>query len=209
MPPAGAPWPGNGPTSSSTAGLALWVSPAGARVWRLYYRVAGRPQTRSFGPYPENSLAKARSLRDGARDALRDGTPPERRRAVTLRDACTDYGAGRADTSERYRRNAMRALELNLWPALGERDVASLTRAEVLAELLRLERRQSTTTCAGSGCGWPWGWHGAWSAATRATTGRRQSTQQKHLAAGRWHHAAVELHEVGALWARLDMEGGL
>lgn len=35
----------------------LWVSPKGEKVWRLAYRVAGKPQTISLGRYPDVTLA--------------------------------------------------------------------------------------------------------------------------------------------------------
>jgi len=38
------------------------VSPAGAKLWRLKYRVAGKEKTLALGPYPERSLADARGL---------------------------------------------------------------------------------------------------------------------------------------------------
>ncbi|BBE08948.1 Integrase [Mycoavidus cysteinexigens] len=38
-------------------GLHLWVSPKGSKVWRMAYRIIGKPQTISFGRYPDVSLA--------------------------------------------------------------------------------------------------------------------------------------------------------
>jgi len=43
--------------------LHLQVSPKGNKVWRMAYRLAGKPQTISFGPYPDVSLANARAKR--------------------------------------------------------------------------------------------------------------------------------------------------
>ena len=45
-------------------GLHLFVSVAGAKVWRCAYRVEGKPQTKSLGPYPAVGLAQARAARD-------------------------------------------------------------------------------------------------------------------------------------------------
>ena len=55
-------------------GLHLYVSATGSRTWRLAYRVAGKPQTMSLGPYPEVSLSEARAKR---RYIEREGVGPE------------------------------------------------------------------------------------------------------------------------------------
>lgn len=125
-------------------GLALWLSPAGARVWRVFYRLSGRQQQISLGPYPQTTLAQARVLLDGIRATLRAGGDPmaERRPAapsLTLRQACEAYWAGRQDCAEGYRTDALRALELHIWPACGGRPVRELARADVLAPLLRMD----------------------------------------------------------------------
>lgn len=126
-------------------GLHLWVSAAGAKVWRLAYRVDGKPRTMSLGPYPEVSLADARTKRDLARAKLRDGVDPmQERRAppaagLTFREACQAYWRGRKHLTPAYVANALRGLEMHLWPALGARPVGDITRAELLAELVKMD----------------------------------------------------------------------
>lgn len=61
-------------------GLHLYVSPTGSKTWRLAYRFEGKPQTLSFGPYPEVSLAEARKRRDDAKAKLRDRINPSEHR---------------------------------------------------------------------------------------------------------------------------------
>ena len=48
-------------------GLHLFVTPKGAKVWRLRYKVNGGEQTLVIGPYPTISLADARANRDAAK----------------------------------------------------------------------------------------------------------------------------------------------
>ncbi|WP_206389806.1 Arm DNA-binding domain-containing protein, partial [Amnimonas aquatica] len=89
-------------------GLHLYVSATGSRTWRLAYRVAGKPQTMSLGPYPEVSLSEARAKRDEAKKALIDGKDPMAprrisRQAMTLKEASDAYWAGRKDVSVSYR----------------------------------------------------------------------------------------------------------
>jgi hypothetical protein len=59
-------------------GLHLYVSPKGAKIWRLRYKVRGDEQTLVLGPYRTISLADARARPDVARAALAAGTDPRR-----------------------------------------------------------------------------------------------------------------------------------
>ena len=125
-------------------GLHLFVSPTDTKVWRIAYRLAGSPKTMSVGPYPDVSLAAARGKRDELKAVLRDGGDPmaprkESRGTLTLQKACEDFWSGRDDVSADYRTNALRGLELHLWPSLGDRMIASITRADLLVELERMD----------------------------------------------------------------------
>ena len=122
-------------------GLFLSVSPAGGKVWRLAYRLEGKPQTATLGAYPLFSLAEARAKRDEIRKGLAEGVKPGVRRvatAPTLLEASTTYWAGRGDVSDSYRDNALRGIELHLGPSLGDKSVATITHTELLAELMRM-----------------------------------------------------------------------
>jgi integrase len=119
-------------------GLYLYVTTAGAKVWRMAYRVDGKPQTATFGPYPLVTLADARARRDALRLALLSGYPVKRaprRDAITLAAACEAYWAGRKDVSDGYRMNAEHALQRHILPVLGARRVADLERADILSAL--------------------------------------------------------------------------
>lgn len=118
-------------------GLYLAILPSGAKAWRIAYRVDGKPQTKSFGLYPEVSLAEARERRDAFRRDLRDGLAPERkkkRKVITLREASDAYWFGRNDITDTYKGNARRAIEMHLEKIL-VLDVAEITREDLLAEL--------------------------------------------------------------------------
>jgi hypothetical protein len=95
-------------------GLHLAVLPTGGKIWRASYRLAGKPQTKSFGPYPEVTLAEARRQRDALREALRGGIDPmaerkaqrndarqhgKSRKWLTLREASDAFWSGRKDIS--------------------------------------------------------------------------------------------------------------
>lgn len=62
---------------SDGGGLQLWVKPNGTKLWCLAFRDdAGKQQKLSFGPYPEISLADARSMRAEAKVLLAKGIDP-------------------------------------------------------------------------------------------------------------------------------------
>ena len=122
-------------------GLHLYVSPTGAKIWRLAYRFGGKPKTLSFGPYPEVSLAEARTKRDAAKAALRDGLDPMEvkhptaRKRISLADASEQYWGGRGDVSTGYATNARRGIEMHLCPTLGKRSVREITSDDLLGAL--------------------------------------------------------------------------
>lgn len=126
-------------------GLHLYVTPAGAKVWRLAYRVAGKPQTMSLGPYPSVTLAQAREKRDQAKASLAAGADPmaprraSRQEVMTLKDACATFWSGRKDVSPSYLANATRAIEMHVTPLIGDRPVGEITREELLRALMHLD----------------------------------------------------------------------
>ncbi len=125
-------------------GLHLFVSPTGSKTWRIAYRVAGKPQTMSVGPYPEVSLAEARTKRDELKATLRDGGDPmaprrATRKGLTLREASEAYWSGRKDISPSYRANAERGIEMHLLKNLGDANIGSITRDSLLDQLTRMD----------------------------------------------------------------------
>ena len=57
-------------------GLRLQVSVAGGKHWQLRYRIDGKENIVSFGPYPGVSLARARQLAEEAKQLVRSGVHP-------------------------------------------------------------------------------------------------------------------------------------
>lgn len=124
-------------------GLHLFVSPSGAKTWRVAYRLAGKPKTQSFGPYPAVSLAEARAKRDALKATLRDGADPMAprravRKGMTLQAASDAFWAGRDDLSDSYRANAERGIAMHLGGIL-QANVGGITRDALLDELKRMD----------------------------------------------------------------------
>jgi len=124
-------------------GLFLFVSPTGAKIWRVAYRLLGKQKTKSIGPYPEVSLAQAREQLAELKATLRDGGDPmtgKRQKTMTLADACRDYWNGRKDITDGYRDNALRGLAMHL-QSLFSRDVGNISRDDLLAELRVMDEK--------------------------------------------------------------------
>lgn len=125
-------------------GLHLYVSPLGARAWRLAFRVAGKPQTVSFGAYPLVTLAEARRKRDDFKAQLANGVDPRvvtAKTKMTLQAASEAYWAGRHDVSTSYRALALRGIEMHLGPKLGSKDVGAIGRDDLMVALLVMDAK--------------------------------------------------------------------
>src|SRR5712675_1575864 len=68
---------------SDGSGLQLWVTPDGAKRWRLAYRYNGRQKTLAIGVYPTTGLRDAREARDQARRLLAAGQDPTLTKRLT------------------------------------------------------------------------------------------------------------------------------
>lgn len=195
-------------------GLHLYVSPKGAKVWRIAYRLAGKPQTLTIGPYPAVTLAEARARREALHATLRDGgdprTPRTPKRAVTLSAAYATYWAGRTDVSQDYRTAATRAFEMHIEPLIGARPIAAIERAELLDVLNRMDEAQlySYVRKTRMWLGMVWEW-----AVERGDAPVNvPALIRPDRAFGRApvkHFASVELHEVPDLMRRLALEARL
>src|ERR1700731_1324740 len=61
---------------SDGGGLQLWITPDGAKRWRLAYRFAGRQKTLAIGVYPATGLREARGAREEAKRLFAAGQDP-------------------------------------------------------------------------------------------------------------------------------------
>lgn len=122
-------------------GLHLYVSPTGAKTWRLAYRLDGKPKTISFGPYPQVSLSDARCRRDSIKATLRDGLDPmtvkrpTKLKSISLSAATERYWGARKDVSAKYRTMAQHGIEMHLCSTLGKLPMREIGRDELLAAL--------------------------------------------------------------------------
>ncbi len=138
-------------------GLYLLVNKAG-KYFRFDYRYAGKRKTLALGVYPEVKLAVAREKRDDARRMLQNDVDPAQYRKETKsmqkEQAGNSFEAvarewftkNKHNWTDGHSRTIIRRLELNIFPWLGARPVASITASELLTVLRRIEDRGALET---------------------------------------------------------------
>jgi integrase len=129
---------------SDSGGLYLLVSPAGGKLWRQKFRVAGKEKLLALGAYPETSLKDAREGRDEARRLLARGKDPtdEKRREKQARKigAANTFGAVAKACIEKNRRDGLAEATIRKreWfvslveKPLGRRPIAEIAPFEIL-----------------------------------------------------------------------------
>jgi integrase len=143
---------------SDFEGLFVLVKPNGARLWQFKYRLGGKEKLLSIGPYPEISLAQARTRRDAARSMVANGIDPSQAKQEQKRQkdgqARLTFAVQAREYLDKVRREGraemtMRKLEWLLGMAiedLGDRPIADITAPDVLRCLRRVEARGTHET---------------------------------------------------------------
>jgi Arm DNA-binding domain len=138
---------------SDGGGLQLWITPDGAKRWRLAYRYGGAQKALAIGVCPEVGLKDARNAREAARRTLAQGQDPSRiKKAAKAADAVAGAKtfkaiAGELGDKKRRDKKAAATLRKFEWfmsfalPALGSRPIDEITAREVLVVLKEVEAR--------------------------------------------------------------------
>lgn len=136
-----------------SGGLYLEVSPAGSKRWFWKYRKDGKEGRMALGSYPEVGPKDARKARDAARLQKASGTDPVQVRKIeklkstvpaanTFKATALEWYAMKLDSwSGHYAIREKRNLEKDLFPFIGERNVADIEAIELLAAIRRVEER--------------------------------------------------------------------
>lgn len=139
-------------------GLFLFITPSGAKYWRMKYFFAGKERVLAVGVYPHITLADARERRAQARRLLAVGTDPgeakkEAKRIATLNAANTFEAVAREWIEKRRHQWApittevkLARLEKHIFPKLGNRPIADIAPPEVLAMLRVVEAKGTLET---------------------------------------------------------------
>ncbi len=146
--------PGKKPSKlSDERGLFLMVTPAGGKWWRFRYSFDGKEKLLSLGTYPDVSLSGARQRRDDTRKLLAEGIDPgEQRKAAKAARAGLAANTFEVIGREWYAKTApmlaentkaklLRFLEVDVFPWIGARPIASLAAADLIKVIERIEQR--------------------------------------------------------------------
>lgn len=140
------------------AGLHLFVSAAGGKLWRYRYEIGGKEKLLSLGSYPEVSLSEARAGRDRARDLLRNGKDPSTakklNRLVSAERASETFEALAKEWFDLNKDMWVAHHSVEVWRSLKEEAFADLgglpmreiSAADVLATLRKIEARGAKET---------------------------------------------------------------
>lgn len=138
---------------TDSAGLYLYVSPTGGKLWRCDYRLDGKRRTASFGAYPIISLADARKARDDLKRQLAGQLDPAQvartsKRARVLLASNTFERIARewfamklAGWTPSYSDRLMSRLEADVFPPLGRRAITDIEPPDVLEVIRKVEGR--------------------------------------------------------------------
>ena len=141
-------------------GLYLFITPAKGTTWRIKYRLDGKEKTYSVGPYPLVSLAAARAELGEVKALLLEGKDPvtERRvnRAATAASADNTFQAvagewlamKQKEWSPGHFTKSARALERDIYPAIGNLPIASITPAIVAKAVEDIHKRDVLETAS-------------------------------------------------------------
>lgn len=132
-------------------GLYVLVRPGGSKLWRFKYAFGGKEKTLSLGKYPAVSAAAARQMRSDAKALLAIGIDPgEEKKAKKRIHAPLElfepiarawHANRREELDEAHAARVMSRMERDVFPALGRRDIKSITAPEVLEVVRVVEAR--------------------------------------------------------------------
>jgi len=143
---------------TDSGGLYLEVSPGGSRRWFWKLYADGKESRLAIGSYPAVSLADARRARDGARLQKHEGRNPvqirkaERLKATipmdaSFRDVALEWHFKQlVEWSVGHATRALRQLERDLFPWIGDRVLGEIEPPELLATLRKIEERGAYET---------------------------------------------------------------
>ena len=143
---------------SDGGGLQLWITPDGAKRWRIAYRYGGSQKTFAVGVYPDVGLRDARDARESARKILAKGQDPllakKAVKAAKAEQGANTFATIAGELAEKKRRDKKAAATMRkfdwfmsfAFPPLGSRPIADISAREVLAVLQEVEARGTYET---------------------------------------------------------------
>jgi hypothetical protein len=143
---------------SDGGALQLWVTPDGAKRWRLAYRFRDGQKLLAIGVYPTVGLKQARAAREQAKRLVANGVDPseaKKQAKIEKANAAENTFAAIADELVDKKRREGKAgvtvgkaeFRLSLAsPTLGNRPIKEITAPEILSVLRTVESRGKLET---------------------------------------------------------------
>jgi integrase len=208
---------------SDGAGLYLEVMPSGAKSWRLKYRYGGKEKRLVFGLYPVVSLKQAREWAQDARKLLAGGVDPglakkEAQNAViesapvmreTVEQVAVEWmNRFSGDWAESHTEKVAARLRRDVFPAIGKEEIKSITPAQLLTVIRRIESRGILETAHRilQSCGQIWRYAVACGYAERDITGDLRGALPPKKT--RHFGSITEPVEIGKLLREIDVYNG-
>lgn len=131
-------------------GLYLRVQPNGSKLWRLNYRYLAKQKTLHLGPWPQISLAAARTRREEARRQIAEGIDPslekKRARIAAKYAAANTFEAVAKEWLQKCERDGLAPVTIEkinwllakAYPVIGSIPIAQITPHEALAVLRKV-----------------------------------------------------------------------
>jgi integrase len=138
--------------------LHLYVTPAGGKLWRLRYEFVRKEKLLSIGPYPSVGVADARDAVTTAKRLLREGKDPAVEKRLRRLEVVTDGGTtfeavarewhamNKGHWVEVHANDVLNSLQRDVFPDLGAAPIKSITAANVLSVLRKIENRPAIET---------------------------------------------------------------
>lgn len=139
-------------------GLYIVVHPKGLKVWRCQYARDGKRFLLKLGEYPAMSLAQARAERQRVRLEVQQGGDPALERSAAKQERGERNGQtvevmtrqwhadnARDRWTPGYAHMMMLRLEAHVFPVIGAKPIAAVTRPEVIALLERCKARSGAS----------------------------------------------------------------
>lgn len=130
-------------------GLFMEVTPQGSKRWRFKFKLNGRDKKKSFGLYPEISLAQARQKREDARSIIANGADPfavvEIEEVKTFRWFTEWYLEEKvAGLSDAHIKHTKTGWEQKVLPYIGSKPMAEVTAADIVLIIQRMKNIPAT-----------------------------------------------------------------
>jgi len=141
---------------SDGGGLYLLITPSGGKLWRFDYSFDGKRKTLFLKSYPERTLSDVRKDREDARSLLANGVDPgailkaqkvqvhlqaEHGENTFEKVAREWFSKNEPVWSDAHIKTIQSRLVREVYPIIGSRPIADITRGEVIALIRRVEAR--------------------------------------------------------------------